>query len=160
MDIIMFSLKDLGIVILCLALLLLIIYLIVVMANLIKTLKKANSILDDVKVVSEIASNKAVMVENMLSACSDEFKKFLEGVSPAVRKIAESIATRIQNGCKRKEEKEAIKQAKKEAQARVKKQQKARELAEKERTKTPSSGLEVQKSVEVQFKGPKRRNLE
>ncbi len=49
----------------------LLIYLIVLVSNLIKTVKKANDILDDAKVVSEITADKAQKLDGIIDGVSD-----------------------------------------------------------------------------------------
>ena len=49
----------------------LLIYLIVLVSNLIKTVKKANDILDDAKVVSEITADKAQKLDGIIDGVSE-----------------------------------------------------------------------------------------
>ena len=58
----------------------LLIYLIVLVSNLIKTVKKANDILDDAKVVSEITADKAQKLDGII-----------DGVSESVSDVAETL---------------------------------------------------------------------
>ena len=58
----------------------LLIYLIVLVSNLIKTVKKANDILDDAKVVSEITADKAQKLDGII-----------DGVSETVSDVAETL---------------------------------------------------------------------
>lgn len=58
----------------------LLIYLIVLVSNLIKTVKKANDILDDAKVVSEITADKAQKLDGII-----------DNVSESVSDVAETL---------------------------------------------------------------------
>ena len=55
----------------------LIIYLIVMVANLIKTLKKANLVIDDVQRMSTIAADKTESVNNKLDKYADKVSNFV-----------------------------------------------------------------------------------
>lgn len=72
------SVKDAMMIILFAALLILVIYLIVVAANLIKTLKKANLVIDDIQRMSTIAADRTEKVNDQV----DKFAyKFTNAVS-------------------------------------------------------------------------------
>lgn len=62
------TLKDLGLILLCISILVLIVYLIVLAKNAIAVLKKTNNILDDVNEISTIASNRSVQVDELLDS--------------------------------------------------------------------------------------------
>lgn len=74
------SVKDAMLLILLIALLILIIYLIVLAANLITTLKKANSVIDDIQRVSTIAADRTEKV-------NDQVDKFTHKFSSAVSRF-------------------------------------------------------------------------
>lgn len=71
------SIKDAVFLVLLVALLVLIIYLIVMVANLIKTLKKANLVIDDVQRMSTIAADKTESVNNKLDKYADKVSNFV-----------------------------------------------------------------------------------
>ncbi len=148
----MFSLKDLGWIILGLALLVLIVYLIITFANLIKTLKKANSVLDDIKIMTEIASERAVTLNKMAEGAAEDLKEFLDALTPAIGNVFKSIANRITDGGKKKEEKKKAKEVEKfarraERQARIAAREAEGAEVQGIKYETPEGGVEVSETT-------------
>lgn len=74
------SIKDAVLLILLVALLVLIIYLIVMVSNLIKTLKKANIVLDDVSRMSAIAADKTEAVNHQVDSYVEKFANIISSI--------------------------------------------------------------------------------
>lgn len=60
------SVKDLGIILLGAAIIVLIVYLVLVMKNTIEVLKKTSRVLDDVNEMTAIASSRAAQVDDLM----------------------------------------------------------------------------------------------
>lgn len=74
------SIKDAVLLVLLVALLVLIIYLIIMVSNLIKTLKKANFVLDDISRVSAIAADRTETVNNQVDKYTEKFANIISSI--------------------------------------------------------------------------------
>lgn len=73
--------KDLLLAGLLVALIVFVIYLIVLVANVIKTVKKANAMLDDTKVVSGIAAERAAQINGVVDEVAVSVSGFVSSVN-------------------------------------------------------------------------------
>lgn len=98
------ELKDLLLAAVLIALVVLIIYLVVLVANAIQTLKKLNAVLDDGKVVSNIAADRANQVNGVVTDVVDSVAGFatsfnqndsvissIKGLTKAVQNITRTV---------------------------------------------------------------------
>lgn len=80
------SLKDLGMVVLFVALLVLIIYLIVCIKNVINVLKKADLVLDDVNEISTIAAHRTAQVDGAIDSAVVKISNALCSIASTLRR--------------------------------------------------------------------------
>ena len=88
------SLKDLLIFLICTGVIVFLGYLVILMKNLVKTVKVTNKILEDTKVVSEIAAKKAVEVDGMVDDVADtvsHFSEMLKGTQSIVSAVSNIV---------------------------------------------------------------------
>ncbi len=75
------SVKDIGIALLILAAIICLVYLAKFFKNLVVTVEKSNEILDDVKVMTEIAEKRSRDLDNMVDGIAGS----VEGITEAIR---------------------------------------------------------------------------
>ncbi|MCQ2551180.1 MAG: hypothetical protein MJ146_03160 [Clostridia bacterium] len=80
------SVKELGWIILFIAIIILIIYLIVAVKHTINVLKKANSVLDDVNEISNIAAHRTSQVDQAIDHTVDKIANALTSVANILKK--------------------------------------------------------------------------
>ncbi len=90
------TLKDLGLILLGIAVIVLIVYLIVLAKNAIAVLKKTSNILDDVNEISTIASNRSVQVDELLDSALVKVAFLLSSLVNTVKKQKEDENQEIQ----------------------------------------------------------------
>ncbi|MDD7512127.1 MAG: hypothetical protein PUK21_07150 [Peptostreptococcaceae bacterium] len=101
------ELKDLLVGAVLVALFVLVIYLIVLVANMIQTVKKANAMLDDSKVISGIAAERANQLNDVVSDVAESVAGFatsfngnesvissIKGLTRAVKSVANTVRKR------------------------------------------------------------------
>lgn len=77
----MISIKDVGLILIFLAIIALIIYLIVMLKSLTNTLKQTNQVLEDVKVVTEVAQRRTTQVDGAM----DDLLGLVSGLSRSLK---------------------------------------------------------------------------
>lgn len=80
------SLKDLGTIAIFVALFVLIIYLIVCVKNVIKVLKKADNVLDDVNEISTIAAHRTAQVDGAIDSAVVKISNALCSIARTLHK--------------------------------------------------------------------------
>ncbi|MCI2062119.1 MAG: hypothetical protein LKJ83_05030 [Eubacteriaceae bacterium] len=99
--VITFTLRGLGTFLLIAALIVLVVFLIVMAANLIKTLKHTNKVMDDVEVITAIARKRTEDVDQMVDGISGSVKgitsafKGQETLIQALSAVAKAVTSVI-----------------------------------------------------------------
>ena len=97
----MISVKDVGLILIFIALIALIIYLIVMLKNLTATLQQTNSVLEDVKVMTDVAQKRTTQIDDamddVLGAVSGISRSFKgeEGTVQALSSLAKSTTSLV-----------------------------------------------------------------